>query len=162
LTPDVISVPHDGERAMTTRETPDDVRVVYHREGLTSSSGHVVRSKMEGKVCEWLTMNGVSHKHGGEVFIVKSGPSHVAHLYVPDIILNQKSRKGKTVIIECFLTSEPKDGGARLLSDFKKQAGEKYHIVLIVKSEHSPKGIRGTANASVPFEKLDLLVKELR
>jgi hypothetical protein len=138
-----------------------DVRIVYHREGFESPIGHLVRSRMESVVCEWLIANGIAHRHASEVFAVALGPTRTPAIYVPDIILHDKNKNGKTVIIEPIQISAPKGAGTKVFAAFRSQMKDKYYIIVVAKKQSARSIMKDAYDAFIDFDKLHLLKRRI-
>jgi len=138
-----------------------EVRIVYHRVGFESKTGHLVRSKMEAKVCDWLMSHGIAHRHGSEVFTVRTGATKTPTAYVPDIILHDKDNMGKSVIIEPFDAATPRVGSTRIVAAFRREMAKEYYIIIIVRKQQIKKVLREAYDVLVDFKDLDVLEKIL-
>lgn len=129
---------------------------------LASRAGHIVRTVTERVVCDWLTEHGFEHRHAGDVYIVKAPANGSPVLFVPDIILAEKTAKdGKTIIIETVHNFAPKRGGLRAFAAFCKQYRGDFHTILIARSTILKPVPRQPCDASIALENLDLLQKRL-
>jgi hypothetical protein len=146
---------------MTLDKIDTEVRILYERAGFKTRIGHLVRNKMEAAVCEWLIDRGVAHRHASEVFTVKMGATRAPSIYVPDIILHDKNKDGKTVIIEPLHSYAPKYGGTRIFAAFRKQLKRKYYIIMIAKKHYMHKILKDAYDVLIDFEKLHLLEKKI-
>ena len=146
---------------MTLDRSDTEVRIVYDRAGFETPIGHHVRNKMEAAVCEWLISRGIAHRHGSEVFTVKMGSAGAPIIYLPDIILHDKKKDGKTIIIEPFHTYAPKEGGTRVFAAFRKQLKSKYYIIMIAKRHYMHKILKDAYDVLIDFDKLHLLEKKI-
>jgi len=138
-----------------------EVRIVYNRVGFESRVGHLVRSKMEAAVCDWLMAHGIAHRHGSEVFTVRTGATRTPTVYVPDIILHDKDKLGRSVIIEPFDAATPRVGGTRIIAAFKREKKKDYHVIIIVKKQQMSKVLKEAYDLLVDFKDLDVLLKKL-
>lgn len=116
---------------------------------------------MEAAVCEWLIAHRIAHQHASEVFAVKSGAAGVPVMYVPDIILHDRDRQGKTIIIEPIHAYAPKGGGSRVLAAFRKEMRGKYYVIVIVRKHYMHKVLKGAYDLLVDFDNLDVLLKKI-
>jgi hypothetical protein len=139
---------------MKSREEAE-VRIIYHREGFESRVGHHVRTKMEAVMCEWLMNHRIAHRHGSEVFTVRMGVAGTPTVYVPDIILHDKDKLGRTVIIEPFDAYSPRMGGTRIIAAFRKEMKDGYYIIFIAKKQHLSKVLKEAYDVLVDFDNLD-------
>ena len=148
---------------MKTRENTEDaeVRIVYRRAGFESKVGHLVRSKMEATVCYWLMANAIAHRHGSEVFTVRTGATGSPTAYVPDIILHDKDKLGRHVIIEPFDAATPRAGSSRIIASFRREMKKDYYVIVIVKRHHVSKVLKEAYDLLVDFKDLDVLMKKL-
>lgn len=138
-----------------------EVSIVYHREGFQSPAGHLVRTKMESVICQWLMAHGVAHRHASEVFTVRHGATNAPSLFVPDIILHDKNSDGKFVIIEAVDSNVTKSKVTRLLSGFRSQAESNYYVIVVAKKHFMPKILRSAYDLLLDFKKLDLLERRV-
>lgn len=145
---------------MKTREDTE-VRIVYHRAGFESRVGHLVRSRMEATVCDWLMGHGIAHRHGSEVFTVRTGATGTPTAYVPDIILHDKDKLGRNVIIEPFDATTPRIGSTRIIAAFRREMKKEYYIIIIVKKQQMNKILKEAYDLVVDFKELDVLLKKL-
>ena len=145
---------------MKSRED-SEVHIVYHRVGFESKAGHHVRSRMEAMVCDWLMSHRVAHRHGSEVFTVRLGARATPTVYVPDIVLHDTDKSGKTVILEPFDASTPRVGSTRIIACFRKEMNKNYSIIFIVKNRQKNKVLKGAYDVLVDFSDLDALEKYL-
>ena len=146
---------------MTLDRSDTEIRIVYDRAGFETPIGHRVRNKMEAAVCEWLISRGMAHRHASEVFTVRMGSAGAPIIYLPDIILHDKKKDGKTIIIEPFHTYVPKEGGTRVFAAFRKQLKSKYYIIMIAKRHYMHKILKDAYDVLIDFDKLHLLEKKL-
>ena len=148
---------------MKTGERIEDseVRIVYHRAGFESKVGHRVRSKLEATVCDWLMTNAIAHRHGSEVFTVRTGAAGTPMAYVPDIILHDREKSGRYVIIEPFDAATPKVGSTHIIAAFRKEMVKDYYIIIIVKKQQMKKVLKDAYDLLVDFKDLDVLGKKL-
>ena len=148
---------------MKTREDieNEEVRIVYHRAGFESKVGHLVRSRMEAAVCDWLMTNGIAHRHGSEVFTVRTGATGTPTAYAPDIVLHDKDRLGRHVIIEPFDAATPRVGSSRIIAAFRKEMKKDYYIIIVAKRHHMGKVLKEAYDLIVDFKDLDVLMKKL-
>jgi hypothetical protein len=138
-----------------------EVRIVYHRAGFESKVGHLVRSRMEATVCDWLMSHGIAHRHGSEVFTVRTGATRTPTAYVPDIILHDKDKLGRSVIIEPFDAATPRVGSTHIIAAFRKEMAKDYYIIIIVKKQQMKKVLGDAYDLLVDFKDLDVLGKKL-
>ncbi|MFN0157844.1 MAG: hypothetical protein ACKVRP_07215 [Bacteroidota bacterium] len=137
------------------------MRIVYDRPGFENIHQHVVRSAMEAKVCDWLMQRRIAHRHAGEIFTVSLGPRGAASIYVPDIILHDRTKSGKIVIIEPYQVSVPKKGGTKLLAAFREQNKGQYYMIIIARRQYKKYILKGSYDAFIEIEKLDTLEKKI-
>jgi len=116
---------------------------------------------MEATVCQWLIDHGVAHRHASEVFAVRAGAAGVTAIYVPDIILHDKNKQGKTVIIEPIHAYVPKEGGSRLIAAFRKDLKAKYFIIIIANRHYKHKILKSAYDVLIDFDNLNALEKKL-
>jgi hypothetical protein len=138
-----------------------EVRILYHRAGFESSVGHHVRSKMEATVCEWLMQHSIAHRHANEMFTVRTGVAGTPTVYVPDIILHDKDREGRAIIVEPFDAYTPRQGSTRIIAAFRKQMEKEYFVVIVARKQHKKKVQKEAYDILVDFDKLDGLLKHL-
>jgi hypothetical protein len=146
---------------MQTKSRDVNIRFVSSNLSIESSSGHTVRTITERYICDWLTTRGTAHQHASEVYIVKAAANGSPALFVPDIVLKQRTKDGRTIIIESMHSFSPKRGGLKTLLAFRKQYHAQFFMILVGKKsilETIPKGI---ADARVEMENLDLLAKKI-
>ena len=144
-----------------TKQKDVNIRFVSNTTSFASSSGHHVRTLTERSICEWLTARNVSHHHASEVYIVKATGNGSPALFVPDVVLNARTRDGKTILIESLHSFAPKRGGLKTLSAFRKQYGEQFVVIVVGKKatlENLPKSV---ADARVELESIDMLAKKI-
>jgi len=138
-----------------------EVSIVYRREGFESPAGHLVRTRMESGICQWLMAHRVAHRHASEVFTVRYGATKAPGLFVPDIILHDKNGEGKFVIIEVVDSYVTKRAGMRLLTSFRSQSKKDYYIIVVAKKHFMPKVLRSAYDFLLDFKKLDLLERRV-
>ena len=138
-----------------------EVSIVYHREGFESPVGHLVRTKMESGICQWLMAHGVAHRHASEVFTVRYGATKAPSLFVPDIVLHDKNRDGKFVIIEVVDSYVTKSAGTKLLDSFRSQSKNDYYIIVVAKRHFMTKVLKSSYDVLIDFKKLDLLERRV-
>lgn len=136
-------------------------QITYHRAGFESTAGHHVRSTMEAAVCDWLMNNRIAHRHMSEMFTIRIGAVGTPTLYVPDIILHDKDKSGRTIIIEPFDAYTPKQGNTRIIAAFKKEMKDSYYVIVIARKNQSNKVLKDAYDLLVDFEKIDTLLKKL-
>ena len=138
-----------------------EVRIIYHRAGFESRVGHQVRSTIESVVCDWLMDHKIAHRHASEVFTVRIGAAATPTVYVPDIILHDKDKSGRTVIIEPYDAYTPKVGSSRMIAAFRKEMAKDYFIIMIAKKQQMHKVLKDAYDVLVDVEHLDGLQKKL-
>ena len=138
-----------------------EVSIVYHREGFESPAGHLVRTKMESGICQWLMAHGVAHRHASEVFTVRHGATKAPGVFVPDIILHDKNSDGKFVIIEVVDSYVTKSKGMKLLSSLRSYSRSNYHVIVVAKKHVLPRILRSAYDVLLDFKKLDLLERRI-
>jgi hypothetical protein len=146
---------------MKEKRTDTEIRIVYHRPGFDTAGRHHVRSRMEAKVCDWLQSHGVAHRHAAEVFTVPAGPGRAPAVYVPDILLHDRTADGKVIIIEPYQVHVPKGGGTRLLAAFRKMMKKEYHIIVIAREQDFKNLVKGSYDVRLDIRQLDLLAKRI-
>jgi len=148
---------------MKTGERIEDseVRIVYHRAGFESKVGHPVRSKLEATVCDWLMTNAIAHRHGSEVFTVRTGAAGTPMAYVPDIILHDRDKSGRYVIIEPFDAATPRVGSTRIIAAFRREMKKDYYVIIIARKQQMNKVLKEAYDLLVDFKNLDVLMKKL-
>ena len=107
---------------------------LYHRPGWAQPNGHVVRSKMEAAVCDYLSAAMEPHIHGTFEtlsFSVPIGPKQHA-LYVPSIMLTHTRKDGCLILIEPVDSARP-GGGVRRLQGFHQAHRSEYFLVVIAR-----------------------------
>ena len=120
-----------------------------------------MRSKMEAGVCDWLMANACAHRHGSEVFTVRTGAASTPMAYVPDIILHDRDQSGRQVIIEPFDAATPRVGSSRIIAAFRREMKKDYYIIIIVKKHHRRKVLKEAYDLLVDFKALDVLKTKL-
>jgi|WetSurMetagenome_2_1015567.scaffolds.fasta_scaffold79484_2 hypothetical protein len=146
---------------MKDKRIDTEIRIVYNRPGFDTANRHHVRSRMEAKVCDWLQSHGVAHRHASEVFTVPAGPGRVPTVYVPDILLHDRTADGKTIIIEPYQVHVPKGGGTRLLAAFRKMMKKKYYVIVIARKPDFKNLVKGSYDLRLDIERLDFLAKRI-
>lgn len=136
-------------------------RIVYRRAGFESPAGHQVRTTLESSVCDWLMENSVAHRHASEVFMVKTGPTHVPTIYVPDIILHDRDAQGRLIIIEAVHSYSPKKGGMRLLAAFREEMKGKCYLIIVAKKHYMKKILKDAYDIMIDFGSLDELKRAI-
>ena len=142
-------------------EYETEVRIVYHRVGFESKAGHQVRTKMEASICDWLMSRRIAHRHGSEIFTVRFGATRTPTVYVPDIVLHDKDKAGKTVLIESYDAVSPRVGGSRIIAAFRREMQKEYSVVIVAKKGQRKKILKEACDLLVDFENLDQLEKNL-
>mgnify|MGYP001583433887 CR=1 FL=1 len=138
-----------------------EVRIIYNRAGFESKVGHPVRTKMEAKVCDWLMSHRIAHRHASEIFTVRVGPAGMPAVYVPDIILHDRDKSGRTVIIEPFEAYTPKAGSTRIIATFRKEMQKDYYVIIITKKNQVGKILKDAYDVMLDIDRLDELEKKL-
>ncbi len=147
---------------MQKKNKPVQVRFATSHSTLETDAGHKVRTITERTLCEWLTAQGIGHRHASEVFIVKGTASGSPSLFVPDIILTETTTKGgKTVVIETLHSFSPKRGGLRVFSAFCKQYGDQFYTILVARKASLKSIPRSTCDAQIALENLSALQMKL-
>lgn len=147
---------------MHEKTKPVQVRFATSHSTLETHAGHKVRTITERTLCEWLTAQGIGHRHASDVFIVKRAANGSPSLFVPDIILSGTTAKGgKTIIIETLHSFSPKRGGLRVFSAFCKQYHDQFYSILVARQASLTSIPRSTCDALVALENLDALQKKL-
>ncbi len=125
---------HKTGKKVHAKEERVNIRIVSNNLAHESDAGHQVRTLTERFLCDWLTGQGIAHQHASDVFIVRSAANGSPELFAPDIILNKKTRDGKSIIIEALHSFSPKQGGLKALVAFRKQYSEQYHVIAVGKN----------------------------
>lgn len=125
---------HQAGKDVNAKQERVNIRIVSSNVAHESNAGHQVRTLTERFLCDWLTGQGIAHQHSSDVFIVRSVANGSPELFAPDIILNKKTRDGKSIIIEALHSFSPKQGGLKALVAFRKQYGEQYHVIAVGKN----------------------------
>lgn len=146
---------------MTAKRTDAEIRIVYDRPGFDTAHHHHVRSRMEAKVCDWLMAHGVAHRHASEVFTVPTGPGKTPTLFVPDIVLHDRTSDGRVIIIEPRQVNVPKAGGIRLLAAFRRLMKKRYSVIVVARKADFKNIVRGSYDALVDVESLDTLARRI-
>jgi hypothetical protein len=146
---------------MREKRIDTEVRIVYDRPGFDTASHHHVRSRMEARVCDWLLFHGVAHRHASEVFTVPTGPGRVPTLYVPDILLHDRAKDGRIIILEPFQVHVPKGGGTRLLAAFRRMMKKRYHLIVIARARDFSHIVKGSYDVLLDANRLDSLAKRI-
>jgi hypothetical protein len=92
-----------------------------------------------------------------EMFTVRLGATGVPTLYVPDIILHDRSATGKAIIIEPLDVNTPRIGNTRIIADFRREMGEKFFVIVIARRCDKPKVQREAYDLLVEAEDLNSL-----
>jgi len=142
---------------MTPRKDDSDVNIVYREDGFRSRTGHWVRTSEEAMICTWLETRDVPHRHAGEVFRLPAGSTVAPRVYIPSITLDQKDKKGKTMIIEPLDGFGLTQGKMRLLAAFREQYRKTYHLVVLVTRQLLRKVPKDARDALIAFEDIKLL-----
>jgi hypothetical protein len=145
----------------TANQKDVNIRFVSTNTSFESMSGHQVRTLTERHICDWLAKHRIAHHHASEVFIVRAPSNGSPALFVPDVVLVQKARDARTIIIESLHSFAPKRGGLKTLSAFRKQYAEHFAIIIVGKKallDGVPKSI---ADARVELESLEMLGKKI-
>ena len=145
----------------TAKQKDVTIRFVSTNMSLESRSGHQVRTLTERHICDWLVKHRTPHQHASEVYIVRAASNGSPSLFVPDVVLMQKTADGRTIIIESVHSFAPKRGGLKTLGAFRKQYGEHFFIIAVGKKatlDGLPKNI---ADLRIELESLDTLEKRL-
>jgi len=116
---------------------------------------------MEGVVCQWLIERGIAHRHASEMFTVTTGPARAPSMYVPDIILHDKTKDGKTIIIEPLQSSSPKGPGTKIFAAFRREMKKKYYVIVIARTNTMHKVLKNAYDVLIDYEKLYLLEKRI-
>jgi hypothetical protein len=103
----------------------------------------------------------VAHRHASEVFTVPTGPGRVPTLYVPDIILHDRTTDGRIIIIEPYQVHVPKGGGTRVLASFRKIMKHRYQVIMIARSQDFRNIVKGSYDILVDAERLEALAKRI-
>ncbi len=138
-----------------------EVRIIYHRAGFESKVGHQVRSTIESVVCDWLMDHGIAHRHASEVFTVRIGAAATPTIYVPDVILHDKDKSGRKVIIEPYDAYTPKVGSTRIVAAFRKEMAKDYCIIMVAKKQQMHKVLKEAYDVLVDIDHLDGIQKRL-
>lgn len=146
---------------MQATPSPVNIRFVSSTTSFSSSSGHQVRTLTERALCDWLSQRRILHHHASEVFIVRAASNGAAAMFVPDIVLTQKSADGRTIIIESLHSFAPKRGGLKALSAFRKQYGDQFVVILVGKKATLPGIPKNIADVRIELESLELLEKKI-
>ncbi len=96
------------------------------RKGRTNSFGHVVRSKLEDRVCQDLSEKGVPHDHDVPPFTVTLESGRRTS-YVPDIMV---AFEGNTIFINCITTYRRGDPRIRKIKCFRRDNRKIYHTII--------------------------------
>lgn len=96
------------------------------RKGRTNSFGHVVRSKLEDRVCQDLSKKGVPHDHDVPPFAVTLDSGRRTS-YVPDIMV---AFEGNTIFINCITTYRRGDPRIRKIKCFRRDNRKIYHTII--------------------------------
>lgn len=138
-----------------------EVRIAYHRAGFESKVGHQVRTRMEAVICDWLMKHRIAHRHGSEVFTVRIGAAGTPTVYVPDIVIHDRDKSGRTIIIDPFDASSPRVGTTRIISIFRKEMKKDYYIIIVVKKQQKNKVLKESYDLLVDFDDLSILERKL-
>ncbi|HVP23941.1 MAG TPA: hypothetical protein VMS77_08530 [Conexivisphaerales archaeon] len=101
------------------------------RGGRPNPFGHVVKTKLEGRVCEELSSKGVPHDHDVPPFTVVLDSGRRAS-YSPDIMV---AYEGNTIFINCISSYRRGDPRIRKIKCFKRENGKIYHTIIAAPSE---------------------------
>lgn len=146
---------------MKEKRIDADIRIVYDRPGFDTVHRHHVRSRMEATVCGWLMDHGVAHRHASEVFTVPAGPGRVPTLYVPDIVLHDRTADGRVIIIEPHQVNVPKGGGTRLLAAFRKLMKDRYYLIVVARKVDFRNIVKGSYDVLLDIGNLDTLARRI-
>jgi hypothetical protein len=116
---------------------------------------------MEAAVCEWLVVHGIAHRHASEVFTVSARPTGAPGVYVPDIVLHDKTNDGRTIIIEPVHSYSPKGRGTKIVAAFRRQMKKKYFMVIVAKKHYMHKIPRNAYDILIDFDRLDMLAENI-
>jgi hypothetical protein len=147
---------------MQATPLPDvNIRFVSSNTSFASTSGHQVRTLTERSLCDWLSQRHIPHHHASEVFIVRTASNGAAAMFVPDIVLMQKTADGRAIIIESLHSFAPKRGGLKTLSAFRKQYGDQF-VVIVVGKKAMLNGIpKNIADVRIELESVEMLEKKI-
>ena len=119
----------------------------FHQPGWKQPNGHIVRSRMEAALCDYLSAAFEPHVHAPLSFDVPIGPKQKA-LFVPSIVLTQSRKDKRTIVIEPIDSARP-GGGVRRLRGFREQHGAGHFLIVVA---------RRALHHQIPAEAYDLLL----
>jgi hypothetical protein len=99
--------------------------------GSVNSFGHVVRSKLEDRVCEDLSRRGVPHDHDLPPLTVTLDSGRRTS-YVPDIMV---AYEGNTILISCITSYRRGDPRIRRIRCFRRDNKKLYHTIIAAPPE---------------------------
>ena len=91
-----------------------------------NSFGHLVKSKLEDRVCQDLSKKGVPHDHDVPPFTVTLESGRRTS-YVPDIMV---AFEGNTIFINCITTYRRGDPRIRKIKCFRRDNRKIYHTII--------------------------------
>jgi hypothetical protein len=86
----------------------------------------MVRSSLEGRVCEDLSTKGVPHEHDVPPFSVTLD-SGIRTKYAPDMMI---AYEGNTILITCITSYRRGDPRIRRIRSFRRDNPRMYHVIL--------------------------------
>lgn len=101
------------------------------RKGRANPYGHVVRSKLEDKVCADLSTKGVPHDHDVPPFDVTLDSGRRTK-YVADIMI---AYEGNTIFINCISGYRRGDPRIRRIKSFRRDNQKIYHTIIAAPSD---------------------------
>lgn len=108
----------------------------YQRPGWPLANGHVVRSKMEAAVCEYLLAAKEPHAHGSLLFELTLRDKRSV-IFRPRISLTQTEIDGRVILLEPVLSPYP-GGGIRRLMAFREVNAEHYFVIVLARRPLHP------------------------
>lgn len=109
----------------------------FQRPAWPLANGHLVRSRPEESVCQYLSAAREPHDHGSLVFEVWLAGDRLA-LYRPDIVLTQTEYRGRVILLEIAPSIRPGSGLRRAIA-FREANAEHYFVALLARRSLHPK-----------------------
>jgi hypothetical protein len=132
----------------------------YRRPGWMLPNGHIVRSNMEAALCEYLSRIGQPHLHRTLSFETPIGANRFV-LYVPSLLLTERRKEGREIVIEPIDSVRP-GGGLRRLQGFRRRYGDRYFVVVVARRALHAHISPYAYNEIFPLEDFSLLEQFLR
>jgi hypothetical protein len=101
-------------------------------QGYGRCGGRVLGSRLEARICDQLSAEGITHSHAPRHFEVRLDEKKVA-AYAPMIVLRGRGREGKTVILEA--AEELMPTLFEKIRAFRKQYGLEFYVSFVAPEE---------------------------